>query len=231
VHARLVPIRPVCDAWLVSGSMRAYRKSDAAQVAQVALELATRLPELVYRNPGKIEQAWQQMQADRSVFVEFFGRDELVLPPARGRGTDQRLLPAPAGSRARRAARRPPAIPGMGVPAFQFPPELADAAMIGVIYDETDGLSFYNEYGMLRELFADPALASSKRYAEVLRGYLRAETICPLPLRRLAAASAKALVLRARAPSRYRRDRRPPQRAHRPVNPRRSDGRTSAPGG
>jgi hypothetical protein len=109
--------------------MRAYRKSDAAQVAQVALELATRLPELatrlpelVYRNPGKIEQAWQQMQADRSVFVEFFGRDELVLPPARGRGTDQRLLPAPAGSRARRAARRPPAIPAWACPLFSFRP-------------------------------------------------------------------------------------------------------------
>ena len=42
----------------------------------------------------------------------------------------------------------------MDVPAFQLPPELADADTIGVIYDETDGLNFYNEYGMLRELFA-----------------------------------------------------------------------------
>jgi hypothetical protein len=53
VYARLVPIGSACDAWLVSGSMRAYRKSDAAQVAEVALELATRLPELAHRNPGK----------------------------------------------------------------------------------------------------------------------------------------------------------------------------------
>ena len=82
MYARLVPIRPDSDAWLVSGSMRAYRKSDAGRTAQVALELATRLPELVYRNPGKIEQAWKQMQADRAAFVEFFGCDELVLPPA-----------------------------------------------------------------------------------------------------------------------------------------------------
>ena len=41
---------------------------------------------------------------------------------------------------------------------------------------------------MLRDLFADPALASDKRYADVLRGYLRAETIGPLPFRRLVAA-------------------------------------------
>ncbi|MGZ4666173.1 MAG: hypothetical protein ACXV5Q_14370 [Frankiaceae bacterium] len=37
---------------------------------------------------------------------------------------------------------------------------------------------------MLRDLFADPALATDKRYADVLRGYLRAETIGPLPFRR-----------------------------------------------
>jgi hypothetical protein len=74
------------------------------------------------------------------------------------------------------------------VPAFQLPLELADADTIGVICDEIDGLNFYNEYGMLGELFADPALASDKRYADVLRGYLGAETIGPLPFRRLAAA-------------------------------------------
>ena len=190
VYARLVPIGPVPDAWLVSGSMRAYRKSDAAQVAQAALELATRLPELVHRNPGKVEQAWQQMQADRAAFVEFFGHRRAGPFARRGRGTDQRLLPAPAGSRARRAVRPPRrrTSPAWTCPRLSFPPELADAETVGVIYDEIDGLNFYNEYGMLRDLFADPALASDKRYADVLRGYLRAETIGPLPFRRLAAA-------------------------------------------
>src|SRR5207247_1120906 len=46
--ARLVPIHPVSEAWLVSGSMSTYPMSDAAQIAEVALELATRLPELVF---------------------------------------------------------------------------------------------------------------------------------------------------------------------------------------
>jgi hypothetical protein len=41
---------------------------------------------------------------------------------------------------------------------------------------------------MLRDLFADPALAAGKRYADVLRCYLRSETIAPLPFRRPAAA-------------------------------------------
>ena len=190
VYARLVPVRPVPEAWLVSGSMRAYRKSDAAQVAQAALELATRPPELVYRNPGKVEQAWQQMRADRAAFVEYFGRDELVLPPAEA---EERINAfyrhrQEAALARRPARRRPRHVVSVDVPALELPPELADADTIGVIYDDTDGLNFYNEYGRLRDLFADPALAADKRYADVLRGYLGAETIGPLPFRRLAAA-------------------------------------------
>ena len=190
VHARLVPIRPVPGVWLISGTMSAYRKSGAAQIARVALEAATRRPELVFRNPEKIEQGWKQMRQDRAAFVEFFGGDELVLPPAEA---TERLNAyyrhrQEAALARQPAQRRPPNLPGLDVPAFELPSGLADADTIGIIYDETDGLNFYNEYGMLRELFADPALAADKRYADVLRGYLRAETIGPLPFRRLAAA-------------------------------------------
>ncbi len=190
VHARLVPICPVPGAWLVSGSMSAYRKSGAAQIAQAALAVAMERPELVYRNPEKIKQAWTQMREDRAAFVEFFGSDELILPPAEA---EERLN---AYYRQRQEAalarqpsrRRPPNLPGVDVPAFEFPPELADADTIGMIYDETDGLNFYNEYRMLHALFAEPALAADKQYADVLRGYLRSETIGPLPFRRMAAA-------------------------------------------
>jgi len=122
--------------------------------------------------------------------VEFFGCDELVLPPAEA---EERINVfyrhcREAALAGRPARRRPPNIPGVDVPAFQLPPELADADTVGVIRDETDGLNFYNEYGMLRDLFAAPVLAAGKRYVEVLRGYLRAETIGPPPFRRLAAA-------------------------------------------
>ena len=64
VQARLIPLCPVPDAWLASGSMRAYRKSAAADVAQAALELATKLPELVYRKPEKIKARAQPQRAD-----------------------------------------------------------------------------------------------------------------------------------------------------------------------
>ena len=101
------------------------------------------------------------MRADRAAFVEFFGCDELVLPPAEA---EERINAfyrhrQEAALAARSADRRPPNIPGVDVPAFELPPELADAETVGVIYDEIDGLNFYNEYGMLRDLFADPALS------------------------------------------------------------------------
>jgi len=60
--------------------MSSYRKSGAAQIAQVTLALVTKQPELVFRNPEKVEQGWRQMQEDRTAFVEYFGGDELVLP-------------------------------------------------------------------------------------------------------------------------------------------------------
>jgi hypothetical protein len=190
LHARLVPIRPVPGTWLVSGTMSPYPKSAAVQIAQAAIEAATRRPELVFRNPEKVEQGWKQMREDRAAFVEFFGGDELVLPPAEAaERLDAYYRHQQEAALARQPARRRPRnLPGLDVPVFEFPPGLADADTIGIIYDETDGLNFYNEYGMLLDLFGDPALAADQRYADVLRGYLRSKTIAPLPLRRLAAA-------------------------------------------
>jgi hypothetical protein len=181
----------VPGAWLVSGYISAFPKSGAAQIAQAALRLGTTRPELVFRNPEKIEQGWKQMRQDRAAFIEFFGSDELVLSLAEA---EERL---DAYYRHRQQAalaalperRRPRHIPAIDVPAFDFPAEFAGADTIGVIYDEIDGLNFYNDYGMLRDLFADPALAADKRYADVLRGFLESDTVAPLPIRRVAVAN------------------------------------------
>jgi hypothetical protein len=190
LYARLVPISPVSGAWLVSGYMTAFPKSGAARIAQVALQLATTQPELVFRNPDKLEQGWKQMRDDRTAFIEFFGSDELVLPPAEAA---ERLdayyrHSQEAALAAHPERRKPRRVSDMDLPPVEWPAELADADTIGLIYDEIDGLNFYNDYGMLRELFADPALAADKRYAEVLRGYLESDSVAPLPIRRLAVA-------------------------------------------
>ena len=191
LHARLVPVSPAATgAWLVSGYMTAFPKSGAAQIARVALELAATQPDLVFRNPDKVEQGWRQMREDRAAFIEFFGGDEVVLSPAEAA---ERL---DAYYRHRRQAvlaahperRKPRRAPDTDLPPVEWPADLANADTIGLLYDEIDGLNFYNDYGMLRELFADPALAADKRYSDVLRGYLGSDTVGPLPIRRLAAA-------------------------------------------
>ena len=43
----------------------------------LAWNCATTRPELVFRNPEKVEQGWRQMREYRAVFVAFFGGDEL----------------------------------------------------------------------------------------------------------------------------------------------------------
>ncbi|MET8539848.1 hypothetical protein ABZW03_04200 [Kitasatospora sp. NPDC004799] len=188
--ACLVPVHPVDGAWLISGAMSSYPRSSATEIARAALQLAADHPELVFRNPEKIEQGWASMRADRKAFVEFCGGDELVLAPAEAeRRIDayyrHRQEAAVAEHPERARGRR---LPGLGLPAFELPRELADSDTVGVIYDEVDGLNFYADYGMLRDLFADPALAGRRPYQELLRAYLREESIAPLPIRRLAAA-------------------------------------------
>src|SRR6266699_3127721 len=137
VHARLVPIGPAPGVWLVSGMVSSYRKSDGEWLAKVALELATTRPELVFRNPEKVEQGWRQMREDRAAFVAFFGGDELVLPPGEA---GERLNAyyrhrQEAAAALQPARRRPQNLPGLDVPAFEFPPELANADTTGIIYD------------------------------------------------------------------------------------------------
>ncbi|WP_327343305.1 hypothetical protein [Streptomyces europaeiscabiei] len=190
LHTCLVPVHLAGGAWLVSGAMSSYPRSSASEIAQAALHLATGQPELVFRNPVKIEQGWQQMREDRAAFVEFCGGDELVLPPAEA----EDLLNAYYRHRQEAAVARQPSrargrrLPGLDLPFFELPQVLADSDSIGVIYDEVDGLNFYADYGMLRELFANPALAGRKQHQDLLRTYLREESIAPLPISRLAAA-------------------------------------------
>ncbi|NEC87837.1 hypothetical protein [Streptomyces sp. SID12501] len=190
LHTCLVPVRSASGAWLVSGAMSGYPKSSAAEIAQTVLHLATSRPELVFRNPEKIEQGWQRMREDRAAFVEFCGGDELVLPPAEAEDLldayyRHRQEAAVAGQPDRARGRR---LPGLDFPFFELPQELVDTDTIGVVYDEVDGLNFYADYGMLRDLFANPALTGRRQHQDLLRTYLREESIGPLPIRRLAVA-------------------------------------------
>ncbi|MFF9507242.1 hypothetical protein ACF1BU_14570 [Streptomyces sp. NPDC014724] len=194
LHTCLVPVHSTGGAWLVSGAMSYYPRSSAVEIAQAALSLATSRPELVFRNPAKIEQGWQRMREDRAAFIEFCGSDELVLLPAEAEERlnayyRRRQEATVDGQSGRPRGRR---LPGPGLPYFELPSELADSDTIGVIYDHVDGLNFYADYGMLRDLFENPALAGRREHQDLLRTYLREESIAPLPIRRLATAHPEA---------------------------------------
>ena len=194
IHTCVVPVHLTGGAWLVSGAMSSYPESSATEIAQAALQLATSRPELVFRNPRKVEQGWQAMREDRAAFVEFCGGDELVLQPVEA----EDLLNAYYRHRQRAAVAAQPdrdrgrRLPGLDLPLFELPQELAGSDTIGVIYDRVDGLNFYADYGMLRDLFADPVLGGRTQYRDLLRTYLGEESIGPLPIRRLAAAHPEA---------------------------------------
>lgn len=188
---------PLVDGWLISGNVGVQPKSAAKEVARVAVDVISEHPEGVFRNPARLEQAWNTQRRARERFIEFFGADEVVIPApeAEARMSDyyrhvrQRALEeAPTDKAGRKRRELATDAVDDGGPAWELPSDLRDAETIGVIYDETDGISFVVDYAMAREVFENPKLVSDKRYAGLLRGYLRSEDVTPVPLRRLAAA-------------------------------------------
>jgi len=187
VSGTLLPLTADDEAWLPSGAETLHPASDARQVARLAIDMATREPELVFRNPDKVKQGWEHMRRDREEFLAFFGTDELVLPTVEAEGRLNAYYKRRQDA-ARAARGRHRAVSESGETTFVMPAGFFEFDTVGIIYDEVDGFVVVPEYGMLRAMFADPALADDRDHADVLRAYLREDTIPPLPVRRLAAA-------------------------------------------
>ncbi len=183
----LLPLTEDDAAWLTSGTETVHPASAARQVARLAIDMATREPELVFRNPDKVKQGWEHMRRDREEFLAFFGADELVLPTLEAEGRlnayYRRRRDAALAARGRHRT-----VSESGETTFVMPAGFFEFDTVGIIYDELDGFVVVPEYGMLREMFAEPGLATDQAHASVLRAYLREDSIPPLPLRRLAAA-------------------------------------------
>lgn len=183
----LLPLNDDDTAWLAAGDELAYPAADAKQVARLAIELATGDPDLVFRNEDKAVQGWEHMRKDREEFLAFFGADELVFPTreAEGRLNEYYRMRRDALASARGRHRQ---VSDAGETTFVMPPGFFEFDTVGIIYDESEGFVVVPEYGALRELFANPALAEDREHAEVLKAYLNEDAIPPLPLRRIAAA-------------------------------------------
>jgi hypothetical protein len=183
----LLPLTEDDGAWLASGTEVMYPATDSRQVARLAIEMATREPDLVFRNPEKLKQGWEHMRKDREEFLTFFGADELVFPTgdAEGQLNAYYKMRRDALHAARGRHRQ---VSDAGETTFVMPDGFFEFATVGIIYDESMGFVVVPEYGMLRDLFADPSLAADREHSNVLRAYLREDAIPPLPLRRIAAA-------------------------------------------
>ena len=162
IQGRLVPVE---DVWVVSGSLAAYPKVAAREIAKVAASQAVESPRRVFRNPKLLERSWEMQRTKRDEFIAVFGSDEVVVPAAE---VGQRMRELGYGEDTDR----------------EFP---AECATVGLVYDEEDGFGVFFEYGTVTEMFEDPALARDRSRAEVLLGYLRSDEIKPGVLNRLAA--------------------------------------------
>jgi len=183
----LLPLTRDDSAWLAAGGETLYPADDGRRVARLAIDLATREPDLVFRNQEKAEQGWMYMRRDREEFIAFFGTDELVLPVLEAEGRLNAYYKVRRDS-ALAARGRHRAVSEAGETTFVMPEGFFEFDTVGIIYDELEGFVVVPEYGMLQALFSDPALAEDREHANVLRAYLREDTIPPLPLRRMAAA-------------------------------------------
>jgi hypothetical protein len=167
------------NEWMVSSDLAVFPSSVRDQMLVAAAEQAMRSPEKVFRNPAKLAEARRILAQHRAAFVELFGSDLIVVPGSEVAGKIEELH--------RRLS--PEADPGAAPPEpsqLGIPDHVLAADTVAIHFIEGHGLSFYSDYHLIEELFANPALVVRRRYREALSGFLRDPDASPEPLRRLA---------------------------------------------
>lgn len=187
--ARLVPLG---DDWLLSGASTVLPAAGRAEIYQMAVELSTRFPAMVFRNPEKLARAWELQREEHRHFIDFFGSDLVVLPgreiAARLRAYNHYRTYEARDAEGKTVAERAKETRDSEPPEMDFPlpDDFVAAETIGMIYGEEEGLNFYLNFGTVAETFANPALAADRKHRQAVLGYLNDESISPLPFRRLA---------------------------------------------
>jgi hypothetical protein len=177
VIGRIVPLHPATEARLVSGNLAVYPKSTGKLVAKIAVEQLVGHPGLMRRNPALLRRAWEMQAEHRAEFIAQVGADLVILPPRAA----EKTLREHYDRLRRKATKKGPAPARLG----EFPDELLAADTVALIFDDVEGLSFFRDFGRLDDLFADPALARDRTYLNLLRSYLRDDSVSPLAIRRL----------------------------------------------
>ena len=179
IIARLVAVG---DEWMLSGPVSLLRAAEHDIAYRLAMDMALRTPEAVFRNPEKLALAWKQQRADRDRFIRFFGADLVVVP---GDQAQDRLNAFYRFCREEILGRPEPEGLPPGV-AVTLPPDLVESETVALIYDETDGMGYYAEFGLVEHAFANPDLLRRSRWREHVLSYLHDDSVEPMVLRRLA---------------------------------------------
>ncbi|YCK35236.1 hypothetical protein ACNF49_14450 [Actinomadura sp. ATCC 39365] len=172
---RLVPLR---EGWLVSAHISLFPAEARDQLLTQAADIGLRNPKLVFRNPDKLATARRMLAAQREVFLDLYDAEYIVV-------TGEDVVPRhDAFMRACMDRTQPGST--FPLPGFTYPEEVLDAETVAIHFDPETGISFYLEFGLLQELFADPRLINRRRYRETLTSYLRGDDISPAAIRLLA---------------------------------------------
>ena len=187
--ARLVP---VVDEWLISGFIHVYPATAHKEVYRSVLKALPGSQKAVFRNPVKLEQAWKTQREEREQFVAFFGSEEIILRgsevPERMRAFRHYQLYDVYDADGRTMADRAREAHGVAPLEIdqEMPEAIAQAKSVGLIYDETEGLTFLMDFALVQETFADPTLLADRNRTEAVLAYLRDDGVSPFVLRRLA---------------------------------------------
>ncbi|MFE9607248.1 hypothetical protein [Streptomyces sp. NPDC006012] len=189
VAARIVPVHPDTDAWLVSGNLTTYPPGDGPELARVAAQTLSVNPQLLRRNPEMLRRAWEMQAEARADFIEVFGTDLLVLDPAEAhvrlreyhRHRWDKSVAGLDEETAAQAAKTGPSLDELS----SLPEELLAADTVAVICDEAEGICYYADFGRLDALFADPRLVRDRTCLAQLREYLNDDSVSPMVIRRL----------------------------------------------
>ncbi|MEV6057876.1 hypothetical protein [Streptomyces sp. NPDC052107] len=123
------------------------------------------------------------------LFIEVFGTDLLVLNAGEA---PVRMREYHRHRQERAQAELGDETPAQAInhgPTFDelssLPEELRDADTVAVIFEETEGLCYYADFGHLDALFTDPALTRDRTCLNRLRQYLNDDFVAPMVIRRL----------------------------------------------
>ncbi|AHH99858.1 hypothetical protein [Kutzneria albida] len=171
----------VGDDWVVSGNPAAFPASARDQMLAAAAQEAMRNPAAVFRNPEKLAEARRMLAEQHDLFVELFGADLIVVAGSEVSGKVREFYHHVARQVRPDAESPDPASLSLD------DADWLTADRVAIHFVPGEGLSFYPDFHLIEEVFANPALLSRRRYREALTDLLRDPDTSPEPLRRLAA--------------------------------------------